>query len=114
MVSELVKYTCDICNKIYNTKNEAIECESVGYSELPIFEIGDCYDFVMSVNRCPYDKNDYEGVEIIKITNIIKSHKIKYICDVYDEIEEEWYMKGYVIEGNDYFEHWNRGRVGIR
>lgn len=111
MVSELIKYTCDICNKVCDTLEEANECESSGYTEHPIFNIGECYNFVTAMNQGSWGEPDYEGIETIKIVGIDESHKVKYICEVYDEVEEEWYMKNYIIEGNDYFKYWNRGKV---
>lgn len=111
MVSELIKYTCNICSKVYENIEEAIECEAIGYTEKPIFNIGDRYNFVTVMNQGLWGKPDYEGIEMIKIVDIVESHKIKYICEVYDDIEEEWYMKDYIIEGNDYFYYWNRGKV---
>ena len=111
MVSIIRKYKCDICNKIYRFENEALKCESKGHAEEPKFNIGECYNFVTEYQPNPYGYEDYEGIELIRIIDIKKSHKVKYICEVYDEIEKEWYMNDYTIEGNDYFNNWQRGKV---
>lgn len=109
MVTVISKYKCEICNKVYDSYNEANNCQMQGYKEEPKFNIGECYNFVTAYEYGSYDNEDYEGIELIRIIDIIKSHKVKYICEVYDEAEKEWYIKDYIIEGNDYFNNWQRG-----
>ncbi|MCM3387280.1 hypothetical protein M3649_03925 [Ureibacillus chungkukjangi] len=33
-------YECEICNETYRTKQEALECESIG-KEIPLYSVGD-------------------------------------------------------------------------
>lgn len=111
MVSVISKYKCDICNRVYNTLEEANKCEEKGYTETPSFSVGDTYNFVISFNHGQYGEPDYEGIEIVKIVDIIHSHKVIYHCNIYDEYNHVWDKDIEVIEGDFYFKHWNRGKV---
>ena len=110
MVTSLVVYQCDICKKKYNNLNEAEQCESKGV-EKATYRIGEMYDFVTSYILGNDFQDEYVGIETIRIKEIVEAHTCVYICEVWDELEKCWYTDTYEIEGNKYFEVWNRGKI---
>lgn len=87
MVKEIVQYKCEICNRKYDSLNEAMSCENK-YIEKAIVKVGDEMDYVMKVESFGM----IECAFPLKVCSIAtRGHLQVYYFDEYDRDEDFWY-----------------------
>lgn len=81
MVKSVIKFECEICSKLHNTEEGALNCESFGKEE-PIYKVGDFVQHEMWVEG-GYGFVGYETLMVSKVD--ASGHWVMYdLCSEYD------------------------------
>lgn len=106
-MKKVTMYKCEICNEIYESGSEALNCESKGEEE-PLANIGNIVDFYLDTGDADYDQFA-ANLRIYKITqeghNCIyefeeKDRNDEWVSTLYYKCNDnESFSKFYIIKG---------------
>ena len=94
-MKNIIEYQCEICNSLYDTEIEAIECENKG-TEQPLAKVGDEVEMEIKVSG-GFDPW-YKPVKVREIEDM--GHFLLYKFDEYDQDIKEWYEFSKSCYGN--------------